>query len=199
MSTPTINRQELARDLVGALADELLVTGLGNSSFDIYAAGDRALNFYTRGSLGLAPSLAFGLARNRPDDTVVCVDGEGAVLMNLGGLSTIGRYAPKNLLCVILDNQAYQITGGQPTHTGESTDLAMVARGCGIQSAVVVETLDRFNETFQRMLKEPGPHVLVAKVDQSRAGGYQPRKPSLIKFRFMGKIGTMPDVAALAW
>jgi thiamine pyrophosphate-dependent acetolactate synthase large subunit-like protein len=194
-----INRQELARDLVGSLTGQLLVTGLGNSSFDIYAAGDRPENFYTRGSLGLGPSVAFGLARGRPDDQVICVDGEGAVLMNLGALSTIGRYAPTNLICVILDNQAYQITGGQPTHTGAGTDLAMVARGCGIESTATVESLDAFTPTFKRFLGEPGPHVLVAKVDQSRAGGYQPRKPPLIKYRFMGKIGTMPDVAALAW
>lgn len=194
-----MNRQEAARALVGALTDQLVVTGLGNASFDVYAAGDRALNFYTRGAMGTATSVAFGLARARPNNRIVCVEGEGSLLMNLGTLATIGRYAPRNLTCVIWDNQSYQITGGQPTHTESAVDLAAVARGCGIASACLIESLDELKATIPQVLDAPGPHVVVAKVDRTGVQGYQPRKTALIKYRFMGRLGTLPDVAALAW
>ena len=194
-----MNRQEAARALVGALTDQLVVTGLGNVANDVFAAGDRARNFYTRGSMGMAASIALGLARARPDDRVVCVDGEGSLLMNLGALATIGRYAPRNLACIVWDNEAYQITGGQATHTAAGVDLAAVARGCGIASASTVTSVDELAATLGRILDAPGPHVLVAKVDRTLATGWFPRRPALIKYRFMGRLGTLKDVGAMAW
>ncbi len=194
-----INRQEAARALVGALSDQLVVTGLGNVANDVFAAGDRAQNFYARGSMGMAASIALGLARARPDDRVVCVDGEGSLLMNHGALATIGRYAPRNLACVVWDNEAYQITGGQSTHTAAGVDLAAVARGCGIASASTAATVDELTTALGRILDAPGPHLLVAKVDRTLATGWSPRRPALIKYRFMGKIGTLEDVRRLVW
>ncbi|HEX2514427.1 MAG TPA: thiamine pyrophosphate-dependent enzyme [Chloroflexota bacterium] len=194
-----MRRQECVGALVGALREELVVTGLGYAAFDVYAAGDRARNFYLSGALGSAAAVAFGLAAARPADRVVCVDGEGSLLANLGVLATIGRYGPPNLTCVILDNEMFQITGGQATHTAWGTDLALVAAGCGIESAHTVATLEDFRAAFERLLRTPGPHCLVAKVDRQRSAGYQPRKGVLLKYRFMGALGTHPDVEALAW
>lgn len=194
-----MRRQECVGALVGALRDELVVTGLGYAAFDVYAAGDRARNFYLSSALGSATAVAFGLAAARPADRVVCVDGEGSLLANLGALATIGRYAPPNLTCVVLDNQMFQITGGQATHTAFGTDLALVAAGCGIESAPSVASLDQFRTAFQSMLQTPGPHCLVARVDRQRSSGYQPRKGVLVKYRFMGALGVHPDVRALTW
>jgi thiamine pyrophosphate-dependent acetolactate synthase large subunit-like protein len=194
-----IDRQECVVALTGELSSELVVTGLGYAAFDTYAAGDRNRNFYLSGALGSAASVAFGLAATRAEERVVCIDGDGSVLSNLGALATIGRYRLTNLTCVILDNQMFQITGGQPTHTAYGTDIAAIARGCGIASALSVDSLDAFRETVQQMLGEPGPHVLVAKVDDHQSTGYQPRKGILIKYRFMQSIGLAPDVGALVW
>jgi thiamine pyrophosphate-dependent acetolactate synthase large subunit-like protein len=194
-----MRRQECVGALVGALREELVVTGLGYAAFDVYAAGDRARNFYLSGALGSAAAVAFGLAAARPADRVVCVDGEGSLLANLGVLATIGRYGPPNLTCVILDNEMFQITGGQATHTAWGTDLALVAAGCGIESAHTVATLEDFRAAFEKLRRTPGPHCLVAKVDRQRSAGYQPRKGVLLKYRFMGALGTHPDVEALAW
>lgn len=201
MTDSTINRQELARTLVDALTDQIVVGGIGNACNDLYAAGDRALNFYMRGSMGAAIPIAFGLARSRPSDRVVVVEGDGSVLMNLGGLATVGRYAPRNLTCIVLDNLAYQITGGQPTSTAHGIDLAGVARACGITSANQVDTLDEFKTAIGRILDAPGPHVLVARVDRTLSDptSHQPRRPALIKYRFMGRLGTLEDVGKLAW
>jgi thiamine pyrophosphate-dependent acetolactate synthase large subunit-like protein len=196
-----IPRQELARAFVASLTDQLVVTGIGNACNDVYAAGDRARNFYMRGSMGAGVPIAFGLARARPNDFVICVEGDGSVLMNLGALATVGSYAPQNLAIVILDNGAYQITGGQPTHTAGAVDLSHVARGCGIASSSQVSTLDDFTSTLDTILDAPGPHVLVARVDRTLSDpkAHQPRRPALIKYRFMGKLGTLEDVKRLAW
>lgn len=196
-----IDRQEAARALVAALTDQLVVAGIGNACNDLYAAGDRALNFYMRGSMGAGIPIAFGLARARPQDRVVCVEGDGSVLMNLGALATVGTYAPPNLTCIILDNGAYQITGGQPTHTAAGVDLAGVARACGIASAARAETLDELRAALGRILDAPGPHVLVARVDRTLSDpkAFQPRRPALIKYRFMGRLGALEDVGRLAW
>ena len=194
-----MNRQEAARALVAALTDQIVVTGLGNVANDIYAAGDRALNFYSRGAMGTAASIALGLARTRPNDRVICVEGDGSLLMNLSALATIGRYAPPNLICIVWDNEAFQITGGQPTHTASGVDLAAVARGCGIASSSVVSSLGELTGTLTEVLNAPGPHVVVAKVDRTLADGSFPRRPPLLKYRFMGRLGTLPDVGALAW
>jgi thiamine pyrophosphate-dependent acetolactate synthase large subunit-like protein len=196
-----INRQELARAFVASLTDQLVVTGIGNACNDIYAAGDRARNFYMRGSMGAGVPIAFGLARARPNDRVICVEGDGSVLMNMGALATVGSYRPENLTIIVLDNGAYQITGGQPTHTAAGIDLSGVARGCGIESASLVSTLGDFETALDKILGAPGPHVLVAKVDRTLSDpkAFQPRRPALIKYRFMGKIGTLEDVRRLVW
>jgi len=186
---------------VASLTDQLVVTGIGNACNDIYAAGDRARNFYMRGSMGAGVPIAFGLARARPNDRVICVEGDGSVLMNMGALATVGSYKPDNLTIVILDNGAYQITGGQPTHTASGIDLSGVARGCGITSASRVESLADFETALDKILDAPGPHVLVASVDRTLSDPklFQPRRPVLIKYRFMGKIGTLEDVKRLVW
>ncbi|MCC6179459.1 MAG: hypothetical protein IT305_29470 [Chloroflexi bacterium] len=194
-----IDRQAAARTLAAALTDRLVVTGLGNAISDLYHAGDRALNFYSAGAMGMASSIALGLARARPADQVVCVEGDGSLLMNLGSLATLGRYGPPNLLCVVWDNGAFQITGGQPTSTASGLDLATVGRGCGIASSRLVDSLADFEAALRQMLDAAGPHLLVAKVDRTLAEGYRPRKAMLIKHRFMRRLGTLPDAAALAW
>jgi thiamine pyrophosphate-dependent acetolactate synthase large subunit-like protein len=196
-----INRQELARAFVASLTDQLVVTGIGNACNDVYAAGDRAQNSYMRGSMGAGVPIAFGLARARPNDRVICIEGDGSVLMNMGALATIGSYQPENLTIVILDNGAYQITGGQPTHTAADIDLSGVARGCGIVSSSRVDTLGDFETVLDKILGAPGPHVLVAQVDRTLSDpkAFQPRRPALIKYRFMGKLGTLEDVKRLVW
>ncbi len=99
------------------LTDEPVVVNLGHAAYELFAAGDRPLNFYTWGSMGLTSSIALGLALARPDRRVVALDGDGSLLMNLGSLATIAVCAPANLLVLVLDNGRYGTTGGQATPT----------------------------------------------------------------------------------
>lgn len=113
--------------------DALIVCNIGFPSRELYAALDRNENFYMLGSMGLASSIGLGLALARPEQRVIVLDGDGAVLMNLGTLATIANYAPKNYLLVILDNCCYGSTGAQPTCTHLGTDLAEMAEAAGIK------------------------------------------------------------------
>ena len=87
------------------------------AALDLFAAGDRPRNFYTWGSMGLASSVGVGIALARPDVPVIVLDGDGSVLMNLGGLTTLARYRPRNLVHVIFDNESLLSVGGFPTAT----------------------------------------------------------------------------------
>jgi thiamine pyrophosphate-dependent acetolactate synthase large subunit-like protein len=131
-----MNRFELTKRLVAQLArDEAVVAGIGNTNFDLWAAGRRPQNFYMLGSMGLACPIALGVALAQPDRGVVALEGDGSLLMQLGCLSTIAMLAPKNLAIVVMDNGCYQITGAQPTATAAAADLVVIARGCGLSGA----------------------------------------------------------------
>src|SRR3984893_8945985 len=135
--TPRVmNRFDLTFRMVAQLKkEEAVVGGIGNTNFDLWAAGQRPQNFYMLGSMGLAFPIALGVAIAQPKRRVIALEGDGSLLMQLGCLSTIATTAPKNLTLVVMDNGIYQITGGQPTPAAASTDLVAVARGCGLEGA----------------------------------------------------------------
>ena len=95
--------------------EEAVIGGIGNTNFDLWAAGHRPQNFYMLGSMGLAFPIALGVALAQPKRRVFALEGDGSLLMQLGCLSTIATLAPKNLTMILMDNGIYQITGGQPT------------------------------------------------------------------------------------
>ena len=145
--------------------DALIICNIGFPSRELYAARDQPENFYMLGSMGMASSIGLGLALARPDRKVVSIDGDGAVLMNLGTLATIANYAPDNYRLVILDNCAYGSTGCQPTATCGRTDLAQVARATGIKEVQTAFTL----EDLKASIGGRGRRVLVVKVEAGNA------------------------------
>ena len=130
----TYRRYELLTDLAPIMVDQaLIIANIGFPAQELYEIQDSPKNFYMLGSMGLSSSIGLGLAQST-DQTVISIDGDGSVLMNLGSLSTIGNYGPKNFILLIVDNGAYGSTGDQPTHTSGKTDLAGVARAAGVES-----------------------------------------------------------------
>ena len=122
-----MHRQDVIQAVLDTVSDDVaIVASLADTSFELCMLGDRPRNFYMLGSFGLAPSIALGIALSRPGP-VIAIDGDGALLYNLGCLATEGRYAPPHYVHVVVDNGAHGATGYQPTATSKTTDLAGVA------------------------------------------------------------------------
>jgi thiamine pyrophosphate-dependent acetolactate synthase large subunit-like protein len=187
-----MNRLDATRRLVAALAplgDVPIVASLGHPAYDLYAAGDRAANFYTWGSMGLASSVGLGLAMARPDLRVFVLDGDGSLLMNLGSLATIGWTRPPNLVVIVWDNEEYGTTGGQQTATAHGADLDAAARALGASATATVRSAEALDAAVARAIAEPGPWVIVAKVSESAPTVKPPLDCVAIKQRFMAAIG----------
>jgi phosphonopyruvate decarboxylase len=109
---------------------DIVVATTGYTGRELYGLGDHANQFYVVGSMGCASSLGLGLALTCPERRIVVVDGDGAALMRLGALATIGYQRPRNLLHILLDNGVHESTGGQST-VSHSIDFPSIAAGCG--------------------------------------------------------------------
>lgn len=189
-SAKVMNRSDLTRRLVARLKnEEAVVGGIGNANFDLWAAGQRPQNFYMLGSMGLAPSIALGVALAQPRRRVFCLEGDGSILMHLGSLGTIATVAPKNLAIVLLDNGTYQVTGGQRTHTSHRTDLVAIAAGTGIANATWARDEEHFEQWVDRALEENGPWLVGVRIDDAPPAGVTDRDPVRIRERFMQGLG----------
>lgn len=125
------SRQDMLRAVqAAATPTDAIVATTGFTGRELYALEDRPSQLYMVGSMGCASSFGLGLALTQPKKRVIVLDGDGAVLMRLGALATLGYERPANLLHVLLDNEAHESTGGQSTVT-HSVDIAGVARACG--------------------------------------------------------------------
>jgi sulfopyruvate decarboxylase subunit beta len=161
-----MRRFDAIREVVQAVRDELIVCTLGHPSQELYMIRDRPQNFYMLGSMGLASSIGLGLALSQRKKVVV-IDGDGAVLMNLGTLATIAVNGPRNLVLIIIDNQAYGSTGYQASFTSHGICLAEIARACGIRKSIAVERQGTIRGTMGSILHEgDGPYCVVIKTER---------------------------------
>ncbi|MCP2164301.1 phosphonopyruvate decarboxylase [Goodfellowiella coeruleoviolacea] len=142
--------------------DVAVLASTGKCGRELFTLGDREQFFYQVGSMGCASALGLGIALNTRRRVVV-LDGDGAALMKLGNLATIGACRPDNLIHVVLDNQAHDSTGGQRTVSG-TVSFGQVALACGYRGAAVCDEVDGFAEAFQDALTRPGPHLLHTRI-----------------------------------
>lgn len=185
-----LNRADLTRRLVAKLKrEEAVIAGIGNTNFDLFAAGHRPQNFYMLGSMGLACPIALGVALAQPARGVIALEGDGSILMALGCLTTIATLKPRNLTIIIWDNGLYQITGGQAAATGRVSDIVAIARGAGLASSEWVRDADHFEQLIDRRFDDGGPVLLAVKIDDRPGQGRTPRDPALIRNRFMKGLG----------
>ena len=146
-----LNRRDAVKALMSACPEALVVAGLGSSAYDLFAAGDRDLNFYLWGAMGGAASIGLGLALAQPSQSVVVLTGDGEQLMGLGSLATIGAQKPKNLSIVVLDNGHYGETGMQPSHTSLGTHLTAVAAACGLAWTMDISEMSQLTSLAERI------------------------------------------------
>lgn len=185
-----MNRFELTKRLTAQLKnEEAVIGGIGNTNFDLWAAGQRPQNFYMLGSMGLTIPIALGTAIAQPKRHVVALEGDGSLLMQLGCLSTVAAQAPKNLTMVVWDNGMYQITGSQPTASATTADLVAIARASGIAKSAWAADEEDFDRLFAAALAEGGPTLIAARIDGSPGVGATDRDPVKIRARFMAGLG----------
>jgi sulfopyruvate decarboxylase subunit beta len=164
MSGEQMQRLEALRALYPRLEDCVVVTIMGAVAAELQSIGHRPNFFYLQHAMGLASSVGLGIALARPELRVVVLDGDGSVLMNLGGLTTFGRYRPANLVHVVFDNESLLSVGGFPTATSTGSDLAAIAAAAGVPSSLQVTGLAELESAFAAALDGEQMTTIVAKV-----------------------------------
>jgi sulfopyruvate decarboxylase subunit beta len=182
-----MKKYDAIKKIAESLTDELIVCNLGAPSRELYEILDREENFYMLGSMGLSSSIAFGIAISKPERKVICIDGDGSILMNLGSLSTIANNEPNNLTLIIIDNSSYGSTGDQKTYTRYKTRLEIIAKGAGFSSIAVIDKKDQILSYLKQL--GLGCHFVLIKTQPGNAQVEDvPLIPEELKDRFRNRI-----------
>ncbi len=142
-NTNTMVREEIIQHIVRVSGEDPIVSTTGKASrelFETRVANEQShkYDFLTVGSMGHSSAIALGVAINKPDMRVWCIDGDGAVLMHMGSMAVLGANAPKNMIHIIINNGAHETVGGMPT-VAAKIDLVTIAKACGYPNAVSVD------------------------------------------------------------
>lgn len=167
-----MKRLDAIRAIYPELERSVVVTIMGAVAAELQSIGHRPNFFYLQHAMGLASSVGLGIALARPELPVVVLDGDGSLLMNLGGLTTLARYRPRNLVHVVFDNESLLSVGGFPTATSTGSDLEAMAAGAGVPRTVTVRTIADFRAGFLAAEAAGDLTTLVAKVEAVGPTGY---------------------------
>lgn len=167
-----MKRREALEAIYPMLDDCAVVTIMGAVAAELQSIGHRPNFFYLQHAMGLASSMGLGIALSRPALKVVVLDGDGSLLMNLGGLTTLARYRPRNLVHVVFDNESLLSVGGFPTATSTGSDLAAIAAAAGVPRTTTVRSQEEFFAAFGVAKEMDELTTIVAKVEAVGPSGY---------------------------
>lgn len=188
-----VDRRPFVARLLAATPEALVVTGLGSPSYDVFAAGDRDLNYYLWGAMGGAAPLGLGLALAQPNRSVVVITGDGEQLMGIGSLGSIAVRQPPNLTIVVLDNGHFGETGMQRSHSSLGADLVAIARGFGIGNTQRVDRIEQIDAIAAGINARRGTAFVQVLIDTSEPPrALPPRDGPFIKNRFRAALGLKP-------
>lgn len=185
------SRTDALRAVLPHLSSTVVFSTTGYISRELCAMSDRAEHFYMQGSMGHVLSLALGAALQATDRQVVALDGDGAALMHLGSMSTVGAQRPPNLIHILIDNGGYDSTGGQPT-TSSTVDWAALAIAVGYRHARTCTSPAEVDQALTDAAARPGPHLVTIRVSLA-AGAVPPRvtgaiSPFQLRARFESRL-----------
>ena len=148
-------REEIIEHIVNVTGENPIISTTGKASRELFEIRERnnqshKYDFLTVGSMGHTSSIALGVAINKPDEKVWCIDGDGSLLMHMGAMAVVGNFNPKNLVHVVINNEAHETVGGMPTAVNK-TDLVEVAKACGYSYAVTVDNFKRLDEELNKV------------------------------------------------
>lgn len=191
-----MNREGAVKCVVDLLDDsDVVVSTTGKASRELYeyraVRGDGHGNdFLTVGAMGHTASIAMGVARRQRDRRVVCLDGDGSVLMHMGALAIVGKSGLRNFMHVVINNGAHDSVGGQPT-LGFEIDLVKIAEACGYRRALSVSRPEDVKQAFTDLAEEGGPVLLEIRVNKGARDDLGRPRTSPIENRdaFMKRLG----------
>ncbi len=152
----TLVRENCISEILNISGNDIVVSTTGKISREVFETREKngmqhEIDFLTMGSMGHTSSIAFSIALNKTNSKVWCIDGDGSAIMHLGAMAVIGNYKPKNLIHIILNNEAHESVGGLPT-VSSGVDFVQIAKGCGYEYAASVDDLDSLRNQL-RFLK----------------------------------------------
>ncbi|MCI9406220.1 MAG: phosphonopyruvate decarboxylase [Oscillospiraceae bacterium] len=194
-----IVREEAIRRIAAAAGTDPVVSTTGKASRELFELREangqgHQFDFLTVGSMGHASSIALGIALQRPEKQVWCIDGDGAALMHMGAMAVIGAAHPANLIHIILNNGAHETVGGMPT-AAQTIDLPAIARACGYESAVRVDTLCGLDAALAAVKGGKCPALLEIRcaIASRKDLGRPTVSPQKNKQAFMGMLRNMGE------
>ena len=149
----TMLREEIIQHIADAAGEDPIVSTTGKASRELFEtrtarAQSHKYDFLTVGSMGHSSSIALGVALNKPDKRIWCIDGDGAVLMHMGSMAVLGANAPENLIHIVINNGAHETVGGMPT-VASKLDLVSIAKACGYPNAVSVDSFEALDKELE--------------------------------------------------
>jgi phosphonopyruvate decarboxylase len=175
---------KIIRETLGG--DDAIIATTGKIGRELFTLGDTKNQLYIVGSMGCAAGIGFGIQYVKPDQRVVVLDGDGAVLMKMGTLATIGYYKPEQFIHVILDNEAYESTGGQRS-VSPTVDFCHIAAACGYRQCYRADTPHDLIHAIHSIRANSSPSLIHVKVSSGfdSSLGRPTLKPFQVKERFM--------------
>lgn len=148
-------REEIIEHIVDVTGEDPIVSTTGKASRELFEIREsrnqgHKYDFLTVGSMGHTSSIALGVAINKPDEKVWCIDGDGSTLMHMGSLAVVGNIKPSNLVHVVINNGAHETVGGMPT-VADNMDLVSIAEACGYSYAVSVDNFEDLDSELEKV------------------------------------------------
>lgn len=173
-----MKRYEAIKTICDSLKNEdIVISPTGDISRELFILRDSHQNFYMMGSMGLTSSIGLGLALCFPKRRIIVMEGDGSILMNMGSIATIGHYVPENLIHIILDNEAYDSTGGQPS-ISNTANLDQVAKNAGYKIVRKIRSKRKLQELLKKVKSSiKGSVFILVKVKRVRIDERIPRVP----------------------
>lgn len=151
----TLRREDIIRKITEYSKEDIIVSTTGKTSrelFEIREANKQPhkYDFLTVGSMGHSSSTALGIALNKPNSRIWCIDGDGAALMHMGSLAVIGSQKPQNLIHIVINNAAHESVGGMPT-AADKINLTKIAEACGYEKTYSLKTIDELEDCLTHL------------------------------------------------
>lgn len=162
-----LTREEIIQTVAAAAGDSPIISTTGKASRELFeyresTGAGHGQDFLTVGSMGHSSSIALGIALQKPEKQIWCIDGDGASLMHMGAMAVIGSTHPQNFIHVIIDNNAHESVGGMPT-AAKNIDFAQIAKGCGYDHIYQVQELNELKNALKELPQQQGMCLMLVK------------------------------------